>query len=130
MSRKSNNTPVLEQVEAALAEANTLTIKQAVAISGLSEVYIRKALKAGKLVATKVPVSDGSKNLRNEITVESFNAWRASAGTHSKREDGRNKFVLYMSEDEAKSLIEQISGMPFAETLTRANIKTAPVAEA
>jgi hypothetical protein len=112
------------------ASADLLSIKDVVAASGLSEQYVRVALGKGKLETTKVPVHEGAKTMKNMITRSSFEAWRASASTHTKREDGRNKFVIYLSEDEAKHLVEVISGLPFAETLKRASIKPAAKTEA
>jgi hypothetical protein len=127
MAKKS----VSEQAAEQLVAAELLSIKDIVALSDVSEQYVRKALRAGKLVTTKVPVKEGSKNLKNMITRESYEAWRASVASRTTRDDGRNKYVLYMTPDEEAKLQTMIAGMTFAEHLHRANIKkTAEAAEA
>jgi hypothetical protein len=128
MPKKSDPT-VIEQAKAQLATAETLTLAEASVYSGLSVIYIRRAINTGKLVAFKEPVKDGSKTLRNVMSREAFDLWRAETATHSKREDGRNKFVVYMNPDEAAKLLEIIKGMEFAETLQRANVKPATETE-
>lgn len=119
MSKKSNTN--VEQVELS-AE---MDIKQIVAESGLSEVYVRRAISRGDLKAHKGVVKEGSSTPKNFIMREDFNAWRAEAGSHTRRADGRNKYVLYMDEAEAKHLLDLIAEEPFAELLTRANVKPA-----
>jgi hypothetical protein len=101
---------------------NRLSIKQAVTLSGLSENYIRKAIASGKLVAVKETIGE-SKIEKNWIEADVFEAWRASAGTHSRREDGRNKFVLYMNADEAEALQALIDSGDFTGLVSRANQK-------
>jgi len=110
----------------AVSEANeaNLTIASAVALSGLSALYIRKAIRSGALVSQLVPVAENSKTLRREFTVEAFEAWRSAAASHTRREDGRNKFVLYMNADEADALRNLIAEGSFTGIVARANVKT------
>jgi hypothetical protein len=128
MPRKNSST-VAAQVSEQLASDDTLGIKEVVVLSGLSEQYVRKAIKSGKLPVTKGNV-EGRKTPKNFINRADFEAWRNGAASHTRREDGRNKFVLYLTEDEAVTLIEKISGLPFAETLQRANLKKVAETEA
>jgi hypothetical protein len=121
MSRKSKTQN--PSIEAAVEVAETLTIVQASAVSGLSEQYIRKAIRSGKLTTTMVPVKEGSSTTRHEIPVAAFEAWRQSAGSHSRREDGRSKFVLYMNADEQAALEALANDGQFTGLFSRANIK-------
>jgi hypothetical protein len=128
---KNSKTPVEAAVDAAVAKADTLTIHEAAAVSGLSEQYIRKAIRKGDLETVKVATTDSGKTWRHEILGASFRAWRETSGTKTSREDGRSKFVLYMTPDEVKAFAEKVSGEPFATTLARAyNKKTAAPTEA
>ena len=84
-------------------ENQVLTLKQAVALSGLSMIYIRRAINEGKLPASKEQV--GTTNVyRNIIKTPDFEAWRASRNAKTRREDGRNKFDLYATQDELEKL--------------------------
>lgn len=122
---KKNATPV-----SAVEMSATLDINQVIAETGLSSVYIRRAISTGKLIAHKEPVKEGATTVKNVITRADFEAWRAQSASHTQREDGRNKFVLYMTQEEAEKLQVMIAGEPFAELLSRANVKPAPEAEA
>jgi hypothetical protein len=130
MSTKNSKTTVQEQVEAQLADAATLTINEAALFSGLSPVYIRRAILDKKLSAVKEPIAEGSKTVRNVITMESFKAWRAEAGAHTKREDGRNKYVLYASTEEIADLMKKVAGTAYADTIKRANLSAVAKVEA
>lgn len=107
---------------------NGITIKQAVEISGLCENYIRKAIRSGDLQAVKELVPGTQNNWRNVIV--NFDEWRASTKQRTTREDGRNKFVVYLNADEEAQLQKLIADMPFAELLKRANVKVEEEAEA
>jgi len=100
-----------------------ISIKQAVALSGLSEQYVRKAISKGDLTVTKGLVRPDAKIPKNFISVTDFEAWRNKAGSHARREDGRNKFVIYMTADEEVKLRELIGDEAFQHTLERANQK-------
>jgi hypothetical protein len=105
---------------------NGITIKQAVQQSGLSENYIRKAIAKGDLIVEKETVGD-TRIPRNVIV--NFEAWRAEAKAHSKREDGRNKFVLYATADELQRLQDLLEDDAFVLPIMRANTKKEEAAE-
>jgi len=129
MTRKNSKTQSVEEVVAEqLADLATLTIPQAALALGLSEHYVRKAVRSGKLPTTKVATTADGKTWRHEITREALEAWRNTSVTRT-REDGRNKFVVYMSPEEVEKLLKVIGGEDYAATLKRANLKTAPVSE-
>jgi hypothetical protein len=99
-----------------------LSIKEAVVLSGLSENYIRKAISKGGLPVTKEFKGD-TQIPKNWIDADAFEAWRAAASSHTKREDGRNKYVVYMTAEEEVELKQLIADMEFVGTLVRANHK-------
>ena len=101
-------------------ENQVLTLKQAVALSNLSMIYIRRAINEGKLPAVKVQI--GSTNVyRNEIKVADFEAWRANKATKTRREDGRNKFTLYATPAELAKLQKLIVEQKLEIPLERAH---------
>lgn len=103
---------------------NGITINEAIAQSGLSNNYIRKAIMKGDLKVTKELVPGTKNNWRNVIL--NFNEWRATR-SHIKREDGRSKFVLYMNPDEEASLrnmMENDAVLAHLDTLQKAYIKS------
>lgn len=100
---------------------NGITIKNAVQSSGLSENYIRKMIAKGELITTKELVPGTANNWRNVI--QNWDEWRESTKAHSPREDGRNKFVIYMNADEEAELRKLLAGMTIENFLSRANLK-------
>lgn len=106
-------------------DAKVYTINEALAVSGLSNNYIRKAISSGALQVTKELVPGTKNNWRNVIL--NFDEWRATRN-HSQREDGRTKFVLYMTAEEETAVQEMLKGMGI-DTLARAFVKKEEVVE-
>lgn len=100
--------------------AERLSIKQVVAETGLSENYIRKAMSKGDLIHIKEPM-EGKKTEKNWILRSDLEAWQETRSAHSRREDGRNKFVIYMTAEEEEQLRALLTELEFGETLDRAN---------
>jgi len=98
-----------------------LTINAAIEMSGFSNNYIRKAIASGALKTHKELVPGTNNNWRNVI--DNWDEWRASTKQRTTREDGRNKFVVYMNADEVAELEKLVESHPFLATLKRANIK-------
>jgi hypothetical protein len=103
-------------------EQNMYSIKNVVKMTGLSENYIRKSIMSGQLVTTKELIP-GTKISKNWISEEDLNKWNANRKQHSKRDDGRNKFVIYMNQDEVTQLENMLKDLEFGTTLQRANLK-------
>ena len=80
------------------------TIKSICTKTGLSHVYVHRMIMKGVLKSTKVLI--GNNTYRHEISEEDFNSWRESTHTHSRREDGRNRYILYSNPDELEKLQE------------------------
>lgn len=95
------------------------TINQALAVSGLSNNYIRKAISSGALKVRKELVPGTKNNWRNVIV--NFDEWRATRN-HSQRDDGRTKYVLYMLDEEAEKVQEFLKTLEL-DTLTKAFVK-------
>jgi hypothetical protein len=103
---KKGNTP---------AEKTTLTINEAAREFDLSAMYVRKAVRTGDLPTTLVAVKEGSATKRHEIDREAFIAWRAKASTHSKREDGRSRFILYATPEELEAVKATFADLPIVK---------------
>jgi hypothetical protein len=99
-----------------------MSIKEVVKATGLSDNYVRKSIMSGKLEVTKELIP-GTKIEKNWISVEEFNRWNVERKSHTQRDDGRNKFVLYMTPDELEKVQKLLEGLECGETLVRANIK-------
>ena len=120
MAKNTNNVSATEN--------QVLTLKQAVAESGLSMIYIRRAINEGKLPATKEQI--GTTNVyRNVIKAEDFQAWRSSRSAKTRREDGRNKYTLYATPEELQKVEALLKDAELAVPLERAH-QPKPKAEA
>jgi hypothetical protein len=107
---------------------DVLTIKQVEAEYGITAIYIRKAMKEGKLTGEKVAVKEGSATMKNVFTREAVEAWRAASGSHTRRADGRNKFVLYANPDELAKVQSMIDSGELTAIVERANKAKAELA--
>lgn len=106
-----------------------LTLKEVVEMSGLSPVYVRRAILTGKLASTKVPVGDTAV-LRHEIALADFEAWRASTGTRGRRSDGRSKYTLYGTPEEVAAIEEILQAHEFTTPLKKAPVYKSKKAQA
>jgi hypothetical protein len=91
-----------------------LGIKEAASKLGLSELYVRNAIRSGKLETTMVPVAPDSKTMKHQITVKALEAWRASTSNRSRRDDGRGRFILYATEAELADLRKMLANAKLA----------------
>lgn len=101
-----------------------LTIKQIAQKYNHSEVYVRRSILKGNLKSTKEKIAKDT--YRHLIDENDYKIWRASTITRSKRTDNRNKYVIYLSPAEHKSLAKLLkSELPALESLlSRANQKS------
>lgn len=96
-----------------------LTIKEVCEELGLTMVYVRRMIQKGKIKTTKVEMNKNQ--FKHLVSREEVERWRASITHRSTRDDGRNKFVLYATQDEL-AVIEQLLGENNIESIiTRAN---------
>ena len=76
-----------------MAEEEELTIKEAAKFLGKVDGYIRMLIREGKLDAHRETIGE-SAVWRWKLKVSDLVEWQKTA-THSLREDGRNKWLLY-----------------------------------
>jgi hypothetical protein len=101
-------------------EVDALSIKEAAEASGLSTVYVRRAILKGDLPSHKEQVGDTSVE-RHMINVEDFNEWRSNRSSRSRREDGRGKFTLYATEAEYNAITAFLKKEGIASPIGKAN---------
>jgi hypothetical protein len=97
----------------------TYTINQATTYLGIKSFYLRKLLKSGRIESTKEQIGS-TKVYRNMIPQASLDNYLATKKIgFGKREDGRNKYTIYLTEPEFKELTKSF---PKA-LIAKANIK-------
>lgn len=103
---------------------NTFTIREAAAKLNVSEMYVRKLIKQGK-IESDLKAIPGTKIQRHEISEESLEDYANSASNRSSREDGRNKFTAYFTPEEyekvVKILNENMSEYEVESLISRTN---------
>lgn len=97
------------------------TIKEALTITGYDNPYLRKLLNTGKIKAVKIAIP-GSNILRWLIDREALDAY-VSRGTHTSREDGRNKYTLYATPEEFEAIVALLEQNKLKSPIQRANVK-------
>lgn len=95
-----------------------LTIKEASEKYGLSTVWIRRMVHQNQLEVIRVKVGDT--NVERIEILETSIATRAS-GSKSRRDDGRNKFVLYATPEEYETLTALLAEHKLETPIARAN---------
>jgi hypothetical protein len=86
-----------------------LGIKEVCLRFGLSEVYVRRSISKGSLKTTKVRIEGHESGYKHLIDEDEVIRWRSESG-HNKRDDGRNRFLLYATPEEfgdLESLIKE-----------------------
>jgi len=104
---------------------NRISINEVLATSGLSNNYVRKSIANGKLPST-LEKMEGRETMKRWIEVSDYEAWRSSI-SGSKRDDGRNKFVIYMTPDEELQVRAMLAETEVVNTIVRANLKSVDV---
>lgn len=78
------------------------SIREAARALEVSEMYLRKQVNVGKIPTTKVQISENV--WRHEISEKDLKAFKNRTSTRSSRDDGRNKFVVYLTHAEEARL--------------------------
>jgi hypothetical protein len=115
MESQNNSTPTTPT-------KTSYTIRQAAAKLQVSEMYLRKQINVGKLPTTKVQITENV--WRHEISQADLDAFKNRTSNRSSRNDGRNKFVVYLSHTEEAQLRAQLKSIKMTDVeklLTRAN---------
>ncbi len=94
-----------------------LTINQFCAKTGMSSVYVRRLLLQGKIEHTKdmIPGTNVPRNMIPESEVERF----MNRTKHTKREDGRSRFVLHASMEEIEKIQELLKENELGAQVTK-----------
>lgn len=71
---------------------------------GVSEMYLRKCILEDKIHTTHVAISD--KVWRHEISEDELAKFKVRSSNRSSRDDGRNKFTIYLSKSEEVKIRE------------------------
>lgn len=98
------------------------TIRTAAATLKVSEMYLRKMIRQGKISTSKVQVTDNV--WRHEISEAELNRFSSRSKVRSSREDGRNKFNAYMNraeEAKVRKVLTEAGLAEVAKLITRAN---------
>ena len=102
---------------------NTFTIRTAASKLKKSEQYIRKCIREGKLNSSLVQIG-ASKIKRHQISENDLQAFASRSSKRTSREDGRNKFVVYLTASEEASIRKILKTNSFENVeklLARAN---------
>lgn len=100
------------------------TIRTAAKKLNKSEQYIRKCVREGKIETELNPIKAGSVTMRHEISEAELERFAKRTSNRSSREDGRNKYVAYLSQSEFKAVTELLRANKLTEVanlITRAN---------
>ena len=97
------------------------TINTMSAELGLSSFYIRKCIREDKIKTTRVQVDD-TKVYRHEISEQDFNLFKnRERKGFGKRDDGRNKYTIYLTQSELSTLQDLIEDEEYSSLLQRSN---------
>ena len=128
MSRKSTKAidvkaQVAAAIEATGERAEFLGINDAALALGLSQVYVRNAVRHGDLKSVLVPVREGAKTMKHQISRDDLDAWTASRSNRSRREDGRSKYTLYATTEEKATIEALLLNNNVAALIEKAYVK-------
>jgi hypothetical protein len=81
-----------------------LSIKEASVALKCEQNYVRKLLREGKLTSNLVPTKPGSSVMKHLISKASIEARLTRQGDRTKREDGRNRWLIWATPSEMLAL--------------------------
>lgn len=87
-------------------EEKWYTIPEAADFLGFSQAYIRTLIRKNQLTTDMVPLSEGSLVMRHVITESSMGEFLNTVPHKTRRNDGRNKFIVYISPDEYPRVLD------------------------
>lgn len=85
---------------------SSYTIEETARKMNYSAKYVRSLIHAGKLGSELLPISEGSAVRRHHITQEQIDTCLSNVTRKNKRDDGRNKYLLYATPVELKVTIQ------------------------
>ena len=98
-----------------------LSIKEVCNKYGFSEVYVRRMISKGKIEVIRKPIKPNSKVIKIFIEEEEFEKFLGNR-SRGRRNDGRNKFTVYLLPEEFEKFIEFMNSEDIpSELLQRTN---------
>jgi len=82
-----------------------LSIKEAAIYLGVTEAYLRRLVRRGRIAATKVPLTEGAQVHKYVIATDTLDAFRSRVRSH--RPDGRRAYKIYLTPAELVELAER-----------------------
>ena len=125
MSKKSKKQNHQSVQSVAIEGERKLSIIEAAHETGLSQIYVRNAIRAHDLPTTMVPVTPESKTMKHLIAESALLQWRADRATRSRREDGRAKFTLYATAEEKQQIETLLANEGIGALIEKAYTKKA-----
>lgn len=98
-----------------------MNLKTAAQYLNMNVMYVRKLVQSGKIPSQMVQVKGDVE--RYEITKEACDAYKAQHISTSRREDGLNKFNLYISMSDQDKVREILTAAGINFDLVKANVK-------
>lgn len=89
-----------------MSEKTSLSIRESAQFLHVSEMYLRKKVNDGTLKTHRVQILGDI--WRHEIEKADLLAFKAHTSNRSSRDDGRNKFVIYLSKSEESKVREML----------------------
>ena len=83
-----------------MAEKRQYDINAAAKELGFSTIYIRTLIRKGVIKTTRVPLAEGSLVTKHVINEDEMQRFLKDIPHKSRRDDGRNKYILYARPDE------------------------------
>jgi len=100
---------------------NSYTINEAASKMSLTPFYVRKCIREGKIQSELEQIGD-TKVQRHKISAEEIERFETRDKKQvGKRDDGRNKYTIYLTLEEYEELIEENDDL----LIGRANVKKA-----
>ncbi len=88
----------------------TYTIRTGASKLGISEQYLRKCIREGKISTKLVKIgSNPNSPQRHEISESELMKFKKRTSVRTSRDDGRNKFVVYLTKSEERVLRQLMS---------------------
>jgi len=93
-------------------EPQYYTIEEAAAKVGLSKTYVRTLIRKGAVRTERRPIGPQSSVWKHMIPETELDNLRDRKNGRAKRDDGRRKYLWYLTDEEVVALKELLAGTP------------------
>lgn len=87
-------------------ETKFYSIEEAANYLNLHSHYVRKLVREGKIETEMVNVTPTSKVKKHMISQVTLDNYKKNHETRTNRTDGRNKYTIYLNQEELESLLK------------------------